>query len=119
VIHYLEEKKIVILGGGTGVEYFSTDSGAVLHALQTKCDVVLKGTDVDGVYDSDPQKNPRAKKFSKVTYGNAIARKLNVMDMTAFALARDNNLPIVIFNMKKKGNLMRVVKGEKIGTVVC
>ena len=118
-IHYLEEKKIVILGGGTGVEYFSTDSGAVLHALQTKCDVVLKGTDVDGVYNSDPQKNKNAKKFDKVTYNDAIQRKLDVMDMTAFALARDNSLPIVIFNIKKSGSLERVIKGEKIGTLVC
>lgn len=118
-IHYLEEKKIVIVGGGTGVEYFSTDSGAVLHALQTKCDIVLKGTDVDGVYDSDPQKNKKARKFDKVTFNDVIRRKLNAMDMTAFVLARDYGLPIVIFNMKKRGSLERIVRGEKIGTLVC
>lgn len=117
-IHYMEEKKIVIIGGGTGQEFFTTDSGAVLHAMQTKCDVIFKGTDVDGVYSSDPQKDKKARKFDKISYEEAVSKKLQVMDMTAFTLARDNNLPIIVFDVTKSGNIKRAVAGEEIGTIV-
>ncbi|MEW6408138.1 MAG: UMP kinase [Patescibacteria group bacterium] len=117
-IHYLEEKKIVILGGGTGMQFFTTDSGAVLHALQTKCEVVLKGTNVDGVYSADPKKVKTAKKFNKISYQEVISKKLEVMDMTAFTLAQDNNLPIFVFDITKEGNLKKAVIGEEIGTLV-
>lgn len=117
-IHYLEEKKIVILGGGMGMQFFTTDSGAVLHALQTKCEVVLKGTDVDGVYSADPKKVKTAKKFNKISYQEIISKKLEVMDITAFTLAQDNNLPILVFDITKEGNLKKAVIGEEIGTLV-
>lgn len=117
-IKYLEENKIVIIGGGTGNQFFTTDTGAVTHALQTECDVVLKGTNVDGVYDDDPNKNPDAKKYEKVDYQEALERKLAVMDMTAFSLAQENNLPIVVFDATKEGNMKKAVMEEKIGTLI-
>ncbi|MDD3888201.1 MAG: UMP kinase [Patescibacteria group bacterium] len=117
-IHYMDEKKIVIMGGGTGNQFFSTDTGAVLHALQTNCDVVLKATNVDGVYDSDPNINKNAKKYDELSYDEVLAKKLAVMDQTAFALARDNGLTIIVFNVTKEGNLMKVINGEKIGTII-
>lgn len=117
-IHYLEEGKIVIIGGGTGNQFFTTDTGAVLHALQMECDVILKGTNVDGVYNTDPNVDSKAKKYDKLTFREAISKKLGVMDMAAFSLAEENKLPIVVFNAKKKGNILKVVRGEKIGTMV-
>jgi uridylate kinase len=117
-IHYMEEKKIVIIGGGTGTQFFTTDTGAVLHAIQTKCEVILKGTNVDGVYSADPKKNKKAKRFEHISFDEVISKKLEVMDMTAFTLARDNNLPIIIFDVTKEGNLKKIIAGEKIGTLV-
>lgn len=117
-IHYMDEKKIVIMGGGTGNQFFSTDTGAVLHALQTNCDIVLKATNVDGVYDSDPNENPNAKKYDELSYDEVLSKKLAVMDQTAFSLARDNGLTIVVFNVKKEDNLKKVIAGEKIGTII-
>lgn len=110
--------EILFLAGGTGNPYFTTDSAAVLRALELNCDVVLKATKVDGVYDSDPTINSDAKKFEKLTYQEAIEKNLQVMDQSAFSLARDNQLPIIVFNMLEEGNLEKVVKGEKIGTIV-
>lgn len=115
---YLAEDKIVIIGGGTGQQFFTTDTGAVLHALQLDCDVVLKGTNVDGVYDSDPQKNDQAKKYDQITYSEVLSQKLNVMDMTAFALCRENKMPVIVFNALSDGNMKKVVTGEKVGTKV-
>jgi len=117
-IHYLEEKHIVIIGGGTGDQFFTTDTGAVLHALQTECNVVLKGTNVDGVYSADPKIDPKAKKYDKLSFDEAISKRLAVMDMTAFSLARENNLPIIVFDATKPGNIKKAAKGEKIGTIV-
>ncbi|MFA6296079.1 MAG: UMP kinase [Patescibacteria group bacterium] len=117
-IHYMDEKKIVIMGGGTGNQFFSTDTGAVLHGLQTGCDVVLKATNVDGVYNSDPNENKDAKKYDTLSYDEVLSKKLAVMDQTAFALARDNGLTIVVFNVTKEGNLKKAAMGEKIGTIV-
>ena len=115
---FMDKGAVVIVGGGTGKQFFTTDSGAAEHALQTDCDVLLKGTDVDGVYDSDPDENPDAKKFSEISFDEVLASKLNVMDMTAFALCRDNKLPIVVFDVTKQENIIKAAKGESIGTVV-
>ena len=115
---YLAEGKIVVIGGGTGQQFFTTDTSAVLHALQLECEVVFKGTNVDGVYDNDPKDNPQAKKYDQITYSEVLAQKLNVMDMTAFALCRENDLPVVVFNALAEGNIKKVVLGEKIGTRV-
>lgn len=114
----LDAGEIVFLSGGTGNPYFTTDSAAVLRALELSCDVVLKATKVNGVYDSDPMLNPKAKKFEKLSYQEAIEKNLKVMDQTAFSLARDNNLPIIVFNILEEGNLEKVVKGEKLGTII-
>lgn len=117
-VKYLEKGFVVIIGGGTGSQYFTTDTGAVVHALQIGCDVVFKGTKVKGIYDSDPKKNSKAKKYEKVTYDLALENKLGVMDMTAFALCRENNLPIIIFDATKEGNIEKAVAGKEIGTKV-
>lgn len=117
-IHYLEEKHIVIIGGGTGDQFFTTDTGAVLHALQTNCDVVLKGTNVDGVYSTDPKIDPNAKKYDQLSFDEVISKRLAVMDITAFSLAQENNLPIIVFNATKPGNIKKAAKGEKIGTLI-
>lgn len=116
-LEYLE-KNIVIIGGGVGTQYFTTDTGAVLHALQNNCEVILKGTDVDGVYNDDPDKNKDAQKYDQLNFDEAISKKLGVMDMSAFSLAQENNLPIVVFNVKEKGNITKAAKGENIGTKV-
>ncbi|MFH2104744.1 MAG: UMP kinase [Parcubacteria group bacterium] len=115
---YLAAGKVVVIGGGTGDQFSTTDTGAALHALQLGCEVVLKGTNVDGIYDSDPQENPQAQKYDQLTYDEALKKKLNAMDMTAFALCRENNLPMVVFDVLAEGNLKKVVLGEKIGTKV-
>jgi len=109
---------IVIIGGGTGNQYFTTDTGAVLHALQNNCEVVLKGTNVDGVYSDDPDKNSDAKKYDKVSFKEAISKKLGVMDMTAFSLAEENSLPIVVFDVTQEGNIVKAVQDESLGTKV-
>lgn len=117
-VRHLEKGRVVIFGAGTGNPYFTTDTAAALRATEIECDVILKGTRVDGIYDSDPEKNPNAIKFNELSFNEALQRKLNVMDLTAFTLCQENNLPIIVFDMNKKGNLSKVVKGEKIGTIV-
>lgn len=114
----LEEGKIVIIAGGTGNPYFTTDTASTLRAIEMKADVILKGTRVDGVYTSDPEKDPTATKYSSLTYDEALSKKLKIMDLTAFALCQENKMPIYVFDMNTKGNLQKVVKGEHIGTIV-
>ncbi len=115
---HLEKGRVVIFGSGTGNPYFTTDSAAVLRAIEIDADVILKGTRVDGIYSEDPEKNPNAKKYDYITFDDAIKKGLKVMDMTAFTLSQENNLPIVVFDMNTKGNLLKVVLGEQIGTKV-
>ncbi len=117
-IRHLEKKRVVIFAAGTGNPYFSTDTAASLRAMETGADVILKGTKVDGVYDSDPVVNKDAKKFSTLTYLDVLKLGLKVMDATAISLCKDNNLPIIVFNLREKGNVRRVVMGEDIGTVI-
>ena len=117
-VRHLEKGRCVILGAGTGNPYFTTDTAAALRATEIEADVILKGTRVDGIYDSDPEKNPGAKKFDNIKYSDALERKLNVMDLTAFTLCQENHLPIIVFDMNKKGNLKDILAGKKIGTIV-
>jgi uridylate kinase len=114
----LENGQIVIFSGGTGNPFFTTDTGAVLRALEINADVILKGTRVDGIYDKDPEKYKDAVKYQTISYDESIQKSLKIMDSTAFALAKDNQLPIVVFDMNTPGNLLKVVKGEAIGTLV-
>ena len=115
---HLEKGRIVIFAAGVGAPYFTTDSGAALRAAEMNCDALLKGTSVDGVYDSDPKKNAEAKRFDTVTYGKVLADDLKVMDASAVALCRDNNIPIVVFSIREKGNLARVLSGQGVQTIV-
>ena len=115
---HLEKGRIVIFAAGVGAPYFTTDSGAALRAAEMNCDALLKGTSVDGVYDSDPKKNADAKRFESVSYGKVLADDLKVMDASAVALCRDNNIPIVVFSIREKGNLARVIAGEGTQTIV-
>ncbi len=117
-VRHLEKKRVVIFGGGTGNPFFTTDSAAVLRAIEVSADVILKGTRVDGVYDSDPEKNEKAVKFEFISFSDVISKNLKVMDSTAFTLSQENNLPIVVFNMNKPENLLKVIKGDKIGTLI-
>ncbi len=117
-IRHLEKKRVVIFSGGTGSPYFTTDTAAALRAIEIKADVIIKGTRVDGVYDFDPEKNPKAKMYKKLSYGNVLAQNLKVMDLTAITLCLENMLPILVFNMNKKDNLKKIVTGEKIGTLI-
>jgi uridylate kinase len=117
-MRHLEKGRVVIFAGGTGNPYFTTDTTAALRAIEVGAEVILKATQVDGIYDSDPKKNPKAKKFDKLSYLDVIKNKLKVMDSTAVSLCMDNNLPIIVFNMGKTGNIKRAVFGEKIGTIV-
>ncbi|AKA35504.1 UMP kinase [Flagellimonas lutaonensis] len=117
-IRHLEKGRVVIFGGGTGNPYFTTDSAAVLRAIEIKADVILKGTRVDGIYTSDPEKDKSATKFDSISFNDVITKGLKVMDTTAFTLSQENELPIVVFDMNTRGNLMKIVSGEKIGTVV-
>ena len=114
----LDKGNVVILAGGTGAPYFTTDTGSSLRALEIKADVMLKGTRVDGIYTADPEKDPKATKFDEITYDEVIRRGLKVMDMTAIVMCKDNGLPIYVFNMDQLGNLAKVIDGEKIGTLV-
>ena len=116
---HLEKGRIVILAAGTGNPYFSTDTAAALRAVEIKAGAILKATRVDGIYDADPEKVPSAKRFEKLDYLEVIQRGLQVMDTTAISLCMDNGLPIVIFNMSKPGNVQRIVRGEKVGSMVC
>lgn len=117
-VRHLEKGRIVIFGAGTGNPYFTTDTAAVLRGVEIGADVIMKGTRVDGIYTSDPEKNADAVKFDSITFDDVIAKGLNVMDTTAFTLSQENSLPIVVFDMNKKGNLMKICQGENIGTVV-
>ena len=117
-LRHLEKGRVVIFGGGTGNPYFTTDSAAVLRAIEIEADVILKGTRVDGIYTSDPEKDKSATKFDTISFKDVLTRGLKVMDTTAFTLSQENELPIVVFDMNKKGNLLRIVSGENIGTVV-
>ncbi len=117
-VRHLEKGRVVIFGAGTGNPYFTTDTAAVLRAIEIGADVILKGTRVDGIYTSDPEKNKDAVKFDSITYKDVMNKGLKVMDMTAFALSQENSLPIVVFDMNTKGNLEKVISGENIGTLV-
>lgn len=115
---YLNRGYVVIISGGTGNPYFTTDSAAALRALEIKADVLLKGTRVDGVYTADPEKVKDAVKFDSLSFDDAYEKKLNIMDLTAFTLCRDNNLPVIVFDINKKDNLLKIINGEKVGTLV-
>jgi uridylate kinase len=117
-IRHLEKGRIVIFGAGIGNPYFTTDSTASLRAIETQSNVVLKGTRVDGVYSADPEKYPNATRYDKLSFQEAYEKNLNIMDMTAFTLCMENKLPIIVFDMNKKGNLLKVVKGEEAGTLI-
>lgn len=117
-MRHLEKGRVVIFGAGTGNPYFTTDTAASLRAVEIEADVVLKGTRVDGIYTADPEKDPAATKFEEITFEEVYKRNLNVMDLTAITLCKENNLPIIVFDMNKKGNFMSLVQGEKVGTLV-
>lgn len=117
-MRHVEKGRVVIFGAGTGNPYFTTDTAGVLRAIEIKCDVILKGTRVDGIYTADPEKDPTATKFQTITFQECLTNNLRVMDMTAFTLCMENHLPIVVFDMNTPGNLRRVVSGEKVGTLV-
>ena len=117
-INHLSKSRILLFGGGTGSPYFTTDTAAALRAMEIDAEVLLKATRVDGVYDADPEKDPSAKPFSKLTYRGVLKRNLKVMDLTAVSLAMSQELPIIVFNLKKAGNIKRVISGEKIGTLI-
>ncbi|MCC6722554.1 MAG: UMP kinase [Bacteroidia bacterium] len=117
-IRHLEKGRIVIFGAGTGNPYFTTDTAASLRAVEIQADVIIKGTRVDGIYTSDPEKNPDAKKFDSISFDEVYNRGLGVMDLTAITLCRENKLPIIVFDINKEGNLLKLLKGENIGTLV-
>ena len=117
-VRHLEKKRVVIFSAGTGNPFFTTDSAAVLRAIEINADVILKGTRVDGIFDIDPEKSKDAVKFKQISYDDVITKKLKVMDSTAFTLSKENKLPIIVFNMNKAGNLKKIIKGEKVGTIV-
>ena len=110
--------KVVLIGGGTGNPYFTTDTASSLRAIEMQADVILKGTRVDGIYTADPEKNPDATKYDSLTYTEALSKQLKIMDLTAFALCQENRMPIYVFDINKKGNLLKVIEGEHIGTIV-
>ena len=117
-IKLLEEGYVVVIGGGTGNPFFTTDTGSALRAVEIKADIILKGTRVDGIYTADPEKDPTAKKYDSITYDEAYNKNLQVMDLTAFTMCKENNMPMLVFDMNTKGNLTKVLNGEKIGTIV-
>jgi uridylate kinase len=117
-VRHLEKGRIVIFGAGTGNPYFTTDTAASLRAIEIEADVILKGTRVDGIYTADPEKDATATKFDTLSFADVISKNLNVMDMTAFTLCQENNVPIIVFDMNRPGNLQRVIKGERVGTLV-
>jgi uridylate kinase len=117
-IDYLEKGNVVIIAGGTGNPYFTTDTASALRALEIKAEAIFKGTRVDGVYNADPEKDPKAVKYDTLSFDEAYQKGLKIMDLTAFTLCRENNLPILVFNMNQKGNLARIIAGEKVGTIV-
>jgi len=117
-VRHLEKKRVIIFSAGTGNPFFTTDSAAVLRAIEINADVILKGTRVDGIYNLDPEKNKNAVKFDKISFDEAITKNLKIMDSTAFTLSKENNLPIIVFNMNKPGNLNKITEGKQIGTIV-
>jgi uridylate kinase len=117
-IHFLQSGYVVIIAGGTGNPFFTTDSGGALRSLEIKADVLLKGTRVDGVYDKDPEKYKDAIKYNNISFEQAYEKELHIMDLTAFTLCKENNMPIVVFDMNKKGNLKKIITGENIGTLI-
>ncbi len=117
-IEYLENGYVVVIGGGTGNPYFTTDTGSALRAIEIKADIILKGTRVDGIYTADPEKDPSANKYESITYDEAYNKNLKVMDLTAFTMCKENNMPMLVFDMNTKGNLTKVLSGENIGTLV-
>ena len=117
-VRHLEKGRVVIFGAGTGNPYFTTDSAGALRAIEINADAVLKGTRVDGIYTADPEKDPTATRYEKITYDQALTENLKIMDLTAFALCKENNLPIIVFDMNKPGNLLRLVNGDSVGTLV-
>jgi uridylate kinase len=117
-IRHMEKKRVVIFAAGTGNPFFTTDTAAALRAAEMNCDALLKGTSVDGVYNTDPKKNPKAKRFSEVSYTKILTDDLKVMDASAISLCRDNKIPIVVFSIRERGNLMKVIKGEGVHTVI-
>jgi uridylate kinase len=117
-MRHLEKNRVIILAGGTGNPFFTTDSAAALRANEIGADVIFKGTRVDGIYTADPEKDPTATKYDTISFDEAISKQLNVMDMTAFTLCRENNLPIIVFDINKKQNLSKLISGEKVGTLV-
>jgi uridylate kinase len=117
-IRHLEKKRIVIMGAGTGHPFFSTDTAASLRAVEINADVIVKGTRVDGVFDSDPEKNPKAFKFDNISYLDILKKNLRIMDLTAVSLCQENNLPMIVFNMDVPDNLLKLVKGEEVGTLI-
>jgi uridylate kinase len=117
-VRHLEKGRVVIFGAGTGNPYFTTDTTASLRASEINADVIIKGTRVDGIYDADPEKNPNAKRFDRITFREALERNLRIMDLTAFTLAQENNIPIIVFDMGKQGNLTKLVQGQQVGTLV-
>jgi uridylate kinase len=117
-LRHLEKGRVVIFGGGTGNPYFTTDTAGSLRAIEMKADVILKGTRVDGIYSADPEKNPEAIRYEKLSFEECINQNLKVMDMTAFTLCQENKLPIIVFDVNKKGNLLQVVQGMNVGTLV-
>jgi len=118
VIQALENNEIVIFSGGTGNPYFTTDTASSLRAVEMEADVMLKGTRVDGVFTADPEKDPEAEKYDELTFDEALQKELRILDLTAFTMCKENELPIIVFNMNEKGNLKKLVSGEKIGTLV-
>jgi uridylate kinase len=117
-IRHLEKKRIVIMGAGTGHPFFSTDTAASLRAVEINADVIVKGTRVEGVFDSDPEKNPKAFKFNNISYLDILKKNLRIMDLTAVSLCQENNLPMIVFNMDVPDNLLKLVKGEEVGTLI-
>jgi uridylate kinase len=117
-LRHLEKGRVVIFGGGTGNPYFTTDTAGSLRAIEMKADVILKGTRVDGIYTADPEKDPTATRYEKLSFDECISKNLKVMDMTAFTLCQENNLPIIVFDVNKQGNLLQVVQGMNVGTLV-
>ncbi len=117
-IHFLEQGYVAIIAGGTGNPYFTTDSAAALRALEIKAEILLKGTRVDGIYSADPEKDPKAIRYQSLSFDEAYEKKLNIMDMTAFTLCKENNMPVLVFDMNKKGNLLKALKDETTGTIV-
>ena len=117
-VRHLEKGRCIIMAAGTGNPYFTTDTAAALRANELEVDLILKGTSVDGVYTADPKKDPTATKFDEISFDDVLHKKLRIMDQTAFTLCRENHMPIIVFNIKERGNILRILKGEKIGTLV-